>query len=470
MKQDFGRPPRADEIQDLVARRLKDASATGSVRETLTVEWRGQPLHVEVIDMPTDVLYFNPATHRIRAQRSHDDQREQTLDSDAWSPDSQDYLRFLLKALPADPSRVDPDFTELLESLRAFQQTDPGLITRDGIVVNGNTRLAALRDLGKQTIRVGVLPESCEWSDISAVELSLQLRKDHRRDYSYINRLLAIDEQASQGIPLTEVARQFRTTATACEQDVWILGFIREAIERSQVAGAKLRLVDFEDHAEKLKELRRSYAKVASINHEDAELLKEARMAAIVLGFSKTDVRLIEQDFQARYLDAELPQELKRPPETRGSVAIPGLNRLVQGPAPRVAAARALTDSILQARAIVTSGDGLPATQVTEASRVVSDAKKAMEGALEPAGKDARVRKRKQAAPARLADARRNIEQCTTDLVVARGSRSLDEDAFDDAVTDLRKALAKLAREARVSVSDPGEGVTWLLDIARRGS
>lgn len=113
---------------------------------------------------------------------------------------------------PADPSRTDPTFTELLESLREYDQTEPGLITRDGVLVNGNTRRAALLKMGgpQQPIRVAVLPESCDWEDIRDVELSLQLRKEHRRDYSYINRLLAIDELVNQGLPIGKIAAIFR--------------------------------------------------------------------------------------------------------------------------------------------------------------------------------------------------------------------------------------------------------------------
>lgn len=87
-----------------------------------------------------------------------------------------------------------------------------------------------------------------------------------------------------------------------------------------------------------------------------------------------------------------------------------------------------------------------------------------MDEAITNVGRDARIKKRKQAAPARLADAGRDIEQCVTDLVMSRAQRSLDEELFDDAVADLRQKLEKLAIEARRTVQHPGDGVTWLLE------
>ncbi|MFJ2236804.1 transcriptional regulator [Streptomyces sp. NPDC087859] len=467
MSKDFGRPPLAQENQTLVEQRLKEA-AGGGIRETLTVEWRSKPMHVEVIDMPVDSLYYNPGTHRIRAQRSHDPGLDLQLDEDPWIPESQAYLDFLLKALPADPSKPDPEFENLLESLREYRQNEPGLITRDGVLVNGNTRRAALKKLGVKNIRVGVLPESCTWDDISAVELSLQLRPDQRRDYSYINRLLAVEEQHLLGRTLADIARDFRIRTSTCEQDLWILSCLRDLIERSKDGDAQLRLLDFEQHQEKLRELHRRYAKEVDGNRDNAELIKETRLTAIVLGFSKTDVRLIESDFRARYLDQKLPETLKAEPAAAAAVAIPGLNRTVKSAAPKVVQAKMLTDAVLKAKAVEAAEDGKLTERGAAATRAFSAAQEAVENALEPAGKDARVRKRKQAAPDRITDACQDLRQCITDLTLAKASGSLDEEAFDEAVLVLRETLTDLAVATLRSIKAPGDGVSWLLSAVGR--
>ncbi|CAM5710627.1 hypothetical protein SGLAM104S_00299 [Streptomyces glaucescens] len=46
----------------------------------------------------------------------------------------------------------------------------------------------------------------------------------------------------------------------------------------------------------------------------------------------------------------------------------------------------------------------------------------------------------------------------------ARTSRSLDEEAFDDAVMKLRGSLLKLAQQAGRGLPQPGDGVAWLLE------
>ncbi len=471
MTKDYGKPSRAGENRVLVERRLRELAEAGGGRETLTIEWRGKPSYFDVIEMQAGDLYYNPATHRIRAQRSHDTQRDALLDADPWSVESQEYLDFLLKALPADPSRLDPEFGNLAESLRDYGQNDPGLITRDGILVNGNSRRAALLQAFGPTrpMRVAVLPDSCDWSDVTAVELSLQLRKDHRRDYSYINRLLAIDEMASQGVPLATIAATFRSTVDSCKRDMWVLGIIRTMIKRSSAAGKAMPLIAFEDHTEKLRELHRRFAKEVVSNPDKAELMLEARLSAIALGFSKTDVRLIESDFQDRYLAKSLPGGLQLKVAAPGSVKIPGLGRSVKGPSDTLASARAMTDALLQARAVSSVDLSLSSPEGVQAQRTLETYKNAFDESLGFAGKDARVRKRKQAAPARLADACQDIDQCISDLVMSRASRSLDEDAFDDAVAKLRQSLGKLAIETKRTVKDPGNDTAWLVGLLKEG-
>ncbi|MEU0278035.1 MULTISPECIES: ParB/RepB/Spo0J family partition protein [unclassified Streptomyces] len=467
MSIDFGKPPLAAENQESVEQHLKELAAGAGIQETLTVEWRTKPLVVQVIDMPLESLYYNPGTHRVRAQRSWDPEKDRLLHADPWKDESQDYLEHLLQAEPSDPSKRDKDFEELKESLREFRQNEPGLITRDGILVNGNTRAAALRELGVTYIRVGVLPESCTWADINAVELSLQLRHDTRRPYSYINRLLTIEEEVAAGRQLADVAKEFRIRTSTAEQDLWVLSCLQDLTERSRTGQTQLRLLDFEDAQEKLRELHRAYSKAAKTNREKAELLKESRLAAIVLEFSKTDVRLIESEFRTRYLAHRLPESLQAAPADTSERRIPGMNRTVKASVPEVAAAKAFTDAVLRAKAVERAVSTVSAEEHVRATAVFQDAKRAVEEALEPAGKDARVRKRKQAAPDRLHDACQDIDQCITDMALARASRSLDEESFDEAVVKLRASLDKLAHAAAQSIEVPGDGVAWLLDAVR---
>ncbi len=471
MMREFPPPPRAAEFSEQIKKKVNEVKTAGGTRETVTVDWNEQQAHVEVIDLPLNGLYFNPGTHRIRAQRSHDPVRERALEKDPWSAESQDYLKFLLMAAPTNPDLRDTDFDKLQESLQQFGQNEPGLVTHHGVLVNGNTRAAALRELGMQSMRVGVLPESFTWADINAVELSLQLRKDHRRDYSYVNRLLAMEEQAALGRTPEQIAKEFRIQVKTYHQERWILSTIQELIDRSKSGGGTaLRLVDWEGAQERLKELHRLYVKLETVDRDRAEVLKEWRLAAILLDFSKTDVRHIDENFLNEGLGEMLPAapaSAGSTPAQAESVAIPGLGLAVPAASSAVSEARALNDQILRASAVVSSAKPeLGDVSRAENQAVLDNAQKAFDQAIDAAGRSARLRKRKQLAPARLAEACASIDQCVADLVQARTSRSLDEEAFDEAVLKLRGSLRKLAQQAGRGLDHPGDGVAWLLEAA----
>jgi hypothetical protein len=207
-------PPNAAEISDIIKVRLAALEEHKDARETVSIEWRGSTLHVPVISMPVDLVSYNPDTHRIRAQRSTDVTGAQALDNHPWGSAAQSYLHRLLMGDPAEPSKIDPSFNALKEDLREHGQNEPGIVTRAGVLINGNTRRAALKELGHEHIRVGVLPPDAGSEDIQGIELSLQLRKDHRRDYSFMNFLLAIDERVDAGLPSTVIQKNFRIKAS----------------------------------------------------------------------------------------------------------------------------------------------------------------------------------------------------------------------------------------------------------------
>lgn len=464
---DFGIPPQGEEIKALIAQRLQHAMSEGGAK--VTVDWRGEPRHLYVISMPVDMLYFNPDTHRVRAQRTLDPQRNRAIDTDPWGEAAQTYLHDLLRQRPANPDQVDPDYLALKDELDDSGQREPGIVSPHGILVDGNTRAAALRDLGLQNIRVGVLPDDTSFLDINNVELTLQLRKDRRRDYSYINRLIAIDGELARGRSDADVARDFNIKPTTLQRDRWVYGLILEAIERSKTAdGASLRLVDFEQHQEKLRELHRDFSTLQKTNPDAAARLKQSRLAMVLLDYPKTSLRLAEADFHTRYLEARLPADLKPAIGAAAPVSIPGLpGVMLPGQSNDSAAAEALTDKLLQAKAVARDGSSSSPADITNASGVMRKARETFDIAVKLAGQNAQLVKRQTAVPERLTDAADYVTQCANEFAEARAKRALDDEAFDDALIVLRESLESLARQAARTFTAPGEGVAWLLDAVR---
>ena len=376
-------PANAVDVQDVVKQRLKAAEEEG-LAETVTIEWRGGPQVLRVVSMPVKLLSYNPGTHRIRAQRTVDAARDRQLDEAPYSEEAQDYLHHLLRGDPTDPDKVDPTFEALKEDLDKHGQTEPGIITRSGILVNGNTRCAALRELKQESIRVGVLPSDAGHDDIDAVELTLQLRREYKRRLRVVYELLAIDERVKAGWSVDQIEKEFRVKTTV-DRSQWILAFIREAIDRSRVKlgngdTVAMRLIDFETHKGKLEELHRRYSGLKEQAPDDADAMREARLIAIALNKSKTDARLIEHDFGEKYL-AKVQQPAAAAPAA--AAVIPGTNLQAPAPAAKVAAVRAVADRVLKARAVEHANGGANTAEVSEASKAIEEVGGAVESGLD---------------------------------------------------------------------------------------
>lgn len=464
---DFGIPPKGEEIKAVIDQRLKLAMTENGAK--VTIDWRGEPRHLYVISVPVDMLYFNPDTHRIRAQRTLDPERDRAIEENPWGQVAQDYLHDLLRQRPANPDQTDPDYTALMDELDDVGQREPGIVTPHGILVDGNTRAAALIDLGEQNIRVGVLPEDTSRKDINAVELSLQLRKDRRRDYSYINRLIAIDEELGRGRSESDVAKDFNIKLATLQRDRWVYALILDAIDRSKTAdGATLRLVDFEQHQEKLRELHRDFSKLGMTDSDAAKTLMQSRLAMVLLDYPKTSLRLAEADFHTRYLESRLPEDLKPNLSVLEKVSVPGIpGAVLPSQSSASAAAEALTNQLLRAKATATDGKGANPVDVAWASGVMKQARDTFDIAVKLAGQNAELVKRQTAVPERLTDAADYVTQCASEFAEAKAKRALDDEAFDDALIVLRDSLQSLARQAGRTFSAPGEGVAWLLNAVR---
>lgn len=462
-------PPNAQDVRQLVEERLNALSP--GTRETVTVEWRGETLPIDVVTLPVSVLTLNPDTHRIRAQRTIDPAGNAAIQSDPYGLEAQQYIQRLLKANPSNPDQVDPSFEALKEDLETHGQDEPGIITRSGVLVNGNTRCAALRELGKQNIRVAVLPPDASADDVRAVELSLQMRRDMKRDYSFVNLLLAIHEQVDSGLAIKDILAAFRIQHKTLNMYEWILALIYEAIDRSRYKQpdgtvTQLQLIDFETDKGKLEELYRAYSTAKESDPNEAEEMREARLLALILDHSKTDLRLVGAGFADRYLSPLLPEAK---PQT--TAAIPGLPDVTLPAAePRVQQVRALVDQVLRARAAEKQA---PLRQADIQREFLQTLRVKMEDGLDHEGKSARLKKRVVLPGDRISDAAETLGQAIQALVDARAGRSgIKVGDIEEAVSELRTTVIQLARQVNRLV-DPGvstgDGVAWLLEAAQAG-
>jgi len=137
--------------------------------------------------------------------QEYENQQGRKLDS----TDSDDVVK-IKELLLQDQIEADKLYADLKQ---IGEQREVAHITHDGIVINGNRRMATIEKLhkdeptGKWTdLWVVRLPEDISEKDLWKIEAGLQLSKDKVADYGPVNNLLMIKEGSRAGLKHSEIA------------------------------------------------------------------------------------------------------------------------------------------------------------------------------------------------------------------------------------------------------------------------
>jgi hypothetical protein len=270
---------------------LQTYKANGLTR-TETIEYRGISRNFEVVTISPEVPLLNPSNSRLRAQLLQH-ARHSIVETDPTSPESQLILSNLLGATEK--------FDELKRQILDFKQQEPGIISRDGLLVNGNTRLTAIRELGLTGFDVAVLPDDATNDDYFNIEMALQLRKLVHQDYTFTNELLLVDsylkrtnnEQAT--ISAMQWMRDGRKRLRKYQ------GYL-QLIEEIRSINPNLTYESFDKRQDFIKQLHDEYERALEQSPGNAETLKLTRLLALFLGLNKDEIRETDEYFVAEHI------------------------------------------------------------------------------------------------------------------------------------------------------------------------
>ena len=193
------RPPAVQERHRAIAEALEQAGDA-----THFVPGEEGYLELPVVTVASNWLVYRADNGRILSELADAAQAQGTTMAALKAERDSEAVQRLLHDLLADKAR-DPEGPIYQELARHGRQTEPLLIARDGLVVNGNRRLAAMRELaaedpgryeGFTTIRAAVLPENLDREQLEYIEAALQMAPELKLGYSWINRRLKLREHA----------------------------------------------------------------------------------------------------------------------------------------------------------------------------------------------------------------------------------------------------------------------------------
>lgn len=173
--------------------------------KTVPLVLQGQRKDLSVYRLPLGMTFYNIKNGRF-ATEYMEIIKEAGRELDPANPADAKKIQELLFNLDLKASQI------LQKDIQKNGQKDPGIITHDGFVINGNRRRSVLEELvslgqsGFAFIEVGILPPNVSAKDLWMIEAGIQLARNVQLSYEPINELLKFKEGIDAGLSAIEIA------------------------------------------------------------------------------------------------------------------------------------------------------------------------------------------------------------------------------------------------------------------------
>lgn len=241
------------ERKDLIGRAVKSSEETYPF-----YEYQNTRSDLPLIRLDIDVPIYRMANYRTRIaqlQYIHDHDSSADFFQNGQENESAQQAQNDLLLVFAKQGRTG-SIAPIYEELETEEQREPLLMTAGGVVVNGNRRLAAMRELF--TTRPNefrhfshaygaVLPGNVTADEVREIEVRLQMRPETKLPYAWVNESLAIQELLQSGRKSDYIAdlmkkkkKEVERAATALtEADIYLKEWLREPGEYQYVEDAE---------------------------------------------------------------------------------------------------------------------------------------------------------------------------------------------------------------------------------------
>ncbi|MFI6575315.1 ParB N-terminal domain-containing protein [Nocardiopsis sp. NPDC050513] len=249
--------------------------------------WPRSEKNLRLVELEIDWVRFSTLNHRTKAEQQRLTRQRQQEDLFSADPLGE-FAQEAQLAILADQEK----FGDLKEDLLARGQQEPALVTADGVLINGNRRTAAMRTLRAEGhlkfkyVRCLVLPDDATPNEILDLEAELQVARDFREDYSWINEAMMIEELYEKyDRDWSQVEQRMHRSRSEVKAQYEKLLLVQQLVDQSQ--GAFLP-IDFTDNESAFTELAGHIrGKPAAV----AAGIKNAYFLGIISGANYRDLR-----------------------------------------------------------------------------------------------------------------------------------------------------------------------------------
>jgi len=185
---------------------------------------------IPVYRIPLECLYYNVANGRFAKEYLNIKKLNKGRELVPEDPKDEKEIERMLR------EQSIPKTKWLKNNIQDYGQEEPGIITHDGYVINGNRRMSVLKLLVKENskfgyMNVGRLPENVSESDVYKIELGKQMAKEQKLDYGPINELLKIQHGLDSGLTMEQIANTIGFSNDEIKDKIERLNLIKEYLE-----------------------------------------------------------------------------------------------------------------------------------------------------------------------------------------------------------------------------------------------
>lgn len=261
--------------------------------------YRGERQSFKVWEIPMECLIYNQYNGRIGSvvksyeKQNHKLNPENETDSDLIE-------KFLWQ------SKSDKN-EKTMGSLKKVGQLKFGIVTSDGVIVDGNRRGSLMNRILKDPkstqeekdrckfFRAVILPETATKKDILQLETSFQMGEDEKVDYNPIEKYLKCKDLEDAGFTRDEIASFMDIKKKDVDTNLEILALMDEYLSFYEYDGIYTMAEGHEDSFQKLNIALKQYAagvaNMWSFTPEDVTNLKAVSFDYIRLGMAQNDIR-----------------------------------------------------------------------------------------------------------------------------------------------------------------------------------
>jgi len=166
----------------------------------IDIPWQDSLVPMPVYLIPLEYLVYNKYNGRILSKTQSLERQNQKIDVE--SPEGKSQIEDFLYA--TNPLRNK----QTLESLKKVGQEKVGIVTKDGIIIDGNRRAMLLHKAGKTFFKAVVLDATLEENPLAIEELetSFQMGEDKKLDYNPTEKYLKAKQLEKRGVKVATIA------------------------------------------------------------------------------------------------------------------------------------------------------------------------------------------------------------------------------------------------------------------------